>query len=450
MSTVTRAHDVLATMRDDGSRRTLRPRLAHGRYLNRRRVIGYALIAIFVSLPFVRIGGRPGMRIDIPGRELDLAGAIFHATDTAMLMLFMLGVLTTVFLTTAIAGRAWCGYACPQTVYLELVFRPIERLIEGRAYSRGNAGPARLALKYAIYVVLAVLLANVFVAYFVGSDALFASIQRSPGASPGPFAAMAFTSVLVFADFAWFREQMCSVACPYARLQSALVDPKSAIIAYDSLRGEPRAAPRDRKGGTFGDCVDCSACVAVCPAGIDIRKGLQLECIACAQCADACDVVMRKRGLAERLVGYTMPSAKAALMRPRVWIYSVMLIGIAVGLTVLGRADRTLDVSVLASTGTPYLLINDDTIGTPLRLRLTNQSVHERGIALTIDGGELVISENPVRLGPGETRTLSMMVRTPRRDVASGTLARTMTFSENGVVHHTEPVVITGPVGSRQ
>jgi cytochrome c oxidase accessory protein FixG len=255
-------------------------------------------------------------------------------------------------------------------------------------------------------------------------------------------------SALVFADFAWFREQLCSLACPYARLQSALLDPQSAVVAYDAGRGEPRAAPRDRKsGGTFGDCVDCSACVIVCPAGIDIRKGLQLECIACAQCADACDTVMRKRDRPLGLIGYEIPAPRAAIMRPRVWIYAAILIVTVAAFTLLARLDRSLEVDVIGSPGAPFLVLANGEIGTPMRLRLANQGRAARAIEVRIDAGTLVISENPVRLAPGESRTLSIMVRTPRAEVASGSATRSLSFVEEGAVRSVEPIAITGPIG---
>lgn len=426
MSTA-RASNVLATMRDDGSRRWLRPKLSRGRYLTRRRAIGYPLIALFVALPFVRINGRPGLLIDLPRRKLDVFGGVFHATDTVLLMLFMLSVLLGVFFLTALAGRAWCGYACPQSVYMELVFRPLERLLEGRGFRNGSASSGRVAVKLVVFAVLSVALGNVLVAYFVGSDALAHWIHGSPMAAPGPFVAMAVTSVLVFADFAWFREQMCTVACPYARLQSALTDPKSMVVRYDGQRGEPRMQPRARQGlAIVGDCVDCSACVATCPTGIDIRDGAQLECIGCAQCADACDAVMQKRGLPSGLVGYaSLPWT--SYMRPRLALYGVLLGASLMAFMALARRDRSLDVTVLATSGAPFVTMPDGRIGNTLRLKLVSHATAPRDLTLRMatDEHTLAITENPVRLAADEIRTVNLLVVSDPRSFAGG-VSRTM------------------------
>jgi cytochrome c oxidase accessory protein FixG len=247
-------------------------------------------------LPFVRVAGKPAVLIDLPRRELTFFGSTLYATDTVLLMLAMLGVFLGMFLVTALCGRAWCGWGCPQTVYMEFVFRPVERWLEGSRGQKAAKQPWRRWLKWGVFAGLSGVVAHVFLAWFVPVAELSQWVTRPPREHPVGFAVVLVTSALVFFDFAWFREQMCVVACPYARLQLALLDRQSWIVAYDSARGEPRGKLHKSAPQQADHCVDCQACVRVCPTGIDIRDGLQLECISCTQCIDACDVVAKKLG----------------------------------------------------------------------------------------------------------------------------------------------------------
>jgi len=338
---------VLSTLNDDGTRNWIRPKLARGRFLRRRRIVGYALIALFVALPFVRIGGRPALLVDLISREIVAFGAVFRPSDGFVLMLLGLTIVFSVFLFTALFGRVWCGWACPQTVYLEHVFRPIERWLEGTPAQQAklsNLHPRRIA-KWMIYAALSFALANVFLAYFVGVDRLSAWVLESPVDHVGGFMVVCGVAALMLFDFAYFREQTCIVACPYGRLQSVLLDRQSLIVGYDASRGEPRGKPKKRLAvvGERGDCVDCAACVTVCPTGIDIREGLQMECIGCAQCVDACDGVMDKLGKKRGLIRYTSQDELAGkarrVLRVRTVIYPALLV-FAAGLLAFGVATR--------------------------------------------------------------------------------------------------------------
>jgi cytochrome c oxidase accessory protein FixG len=330
-------HRVLSTLNHDGTRNWLRPKLARGRFLRRRRIAAWALIALFVALPVLPIGGRPALLIDLVTRELSAFGMVFRPSNGFLLLLLGLTIVLAVFVVTALLGRVWCGWGCPHTVYLEHVFRPIERWLEGTPAQQVRLprfAPRRL-LKWVIYAVLAFALANVFLAYFVGVARLHLWVLESPSAHPGGFAVVIGVTALMLGNFGWFREQTCIVACPYGRLQSVLLDRQSLIVGYDARRGEPRGKPRKKQlatlpGGTsLGDCVDCGACVAVCPTGIDIRDGLQMECVGCAQCIDACDTVMDKLHRPRHLIGYTSQDQLAGkprrLLRPRMIAYPALL-----------------------------------------------------------------------------------------------------------------------------
>ncbi len=434
---------MLATLGADGSRRWLRPKLAPGRYLRARRVVGYLLITFFVTMPFVRIGGHPGIRIDLPARKLFVLGATFHATDTFALMAFLISAFTTVFLATALVGRAWCGWACPQTVYLELVYRPLQRLFEGKRYSKGAPAVTARVVTLAVYALISFGLGNVFVAYFMGGEGLSRALFQSPRLAPTEFTAMLVTSLLVFADFAWFREQMCQVACPYARLQSALVDKDSLVVAYDVGRGEPRGKP----GPSMGDCIDCAACVRACPAGIDIRNGAQLECIQCAQCADACDAVMVKLGRPLALVGYKRPPARR-LLRPRVLLYTAVITSAVTSLTLFARNRQALDVTLLRVNGLPYTVMPDGAVANPYRLKLENRSDHTLRVhvATADEAAGLISEQEETRLDGDESRTLNIVVTLPRERFTRGVATTQLRVTSDDGAHGVE-VRLIGPMG---
>ncbi|HTM19734.1 MAG TPA: cytochrome c oxidase accessory protein CcoG, partial [Kofleriaceae bacterium] len=402
---------VLATMDELGHRIRLRPRPSPGRFHRARGVVAASLIALFVALPYLPVGGRPAILLDLVHREFSFFGRTFRPTDGVLLMMLGLTVVLAVFLITALIGRGWCGWACPQTVYLEWLYRPIERLWEGgpAGQRRLDAGPRwhwRRLGKLATFALLSVVVANVFLGYFVGVDQLARWVRQSPFEHPVGFLVMASVGALMFADFAWFREQTCMVACPYGRLQSVLLDRQSLIVGYDAARGEPRG----KKGSAgAGDCVDCKACVTTCPTGIDIREGLQMECIACAQCVDACDAIMGRLGRAPGLIRYSSQDELAGkprkLLRPRLFVYPVLL-AIALGgfLYLLLAPQPTAEVFLLRGEGAPFSRLPDGRVSTPVRLKIENRSGadHRYRIEL-VDAGdaELIVplAELPVKAG---------------------------------------------------
>jgi cytochrome c oxidase accessory protein FixG len=380
---------VLSTLNQDGTRNWIRPKLARGRFLRWRRITGYALIVLFVLLPRIHIGGRPAILLDLLTRELSLFGAVFRPSDGFLLMLLGLTIVLVVFFVTALFGRVWCGWGCPQTVYLEHVFRPIERWLEGSPGQQQKLDAAgglhvRRIVKWMVYAAISFALSNVFLAYFVGTDRLETWVFESPLQHLGGFSVVTGVAALMLFDFAYFREQTCIVACPYGRLQTVLLDPQSLIIGYDAKRGEPRTQPKKKLAviGERGDCVDCGACVAVCPTGIDIREGLQMECIGCAQCIDACDTVMDKLGKPRHLIGYTSKDQLAGkprkVLRVRTLIYPVLLAIVATLLVVNVSGRDATKIWVDRVSGPSFVELPDGTISAAARIKLENDSDEDR------------------------------------------------------------------------
>ncbi len=374
--------DTMFTINADGSRNFLHPADVRGRFQRRKNVVFAILLLIYVGLPWVTIGGHPAVHLDLPGRNAFLFGATFTNQDFYLVFFLLSGLGFALFVATALWGRIWCGYACPQTVFLEGVFRRVERWIEGPRDTRirRNAGPLtpdkawRKTVKHAAFLVLAWLNAHAFIAYFIPAQELLAAVTGPPGAHMTAFLwGTAWTAILYF-DYAWFREQTCLVICPYGRAQSAMIDADTIVIGYDAARGEPRSKASAADGG---DCIDCFRCVAVCPTGIDIRNGLQMECVGCGNCVDACDDVMAKVDRPPGLVRYDSQrgfagEARRGLLRPRVFVYAALaLVGLSVA-AFTGARRTPFEVRVLRSRGLPYEL-DGDVIRNVVNLHVQNK-----------------------------------------------------------------------------
>jgi cytochrome c oxidase accessory protein FixG len=464
---------VLSTLEQDGSRRWLFPRLSTGRFWNRRRLVAYALLALFTLTPFLRVGGRPLLLLDVMHRRFTIMGATFLPTDMALLAVFALVWLLSIFFVTALLGRVWCGWVCPQTVYMEFLFRPIERLFTGRTGRGGKPANTvagwRTGMMYATYLVLCLHLANTFLAYFVPADVLTRWITHSPANHPAGFTIVLLVTALMLFNFAWFREQTCIIACPYGRLQSVLLDRQSLIISYDTDRGEPRGKAKrlplpvnqlaskglltSVTGSTSqGDCVDCEMCVQVCPTGIDIRQGLQVECIACAQCIDACDAVMDKINRPRGLIRYSSQAAMAGernrILRPRVIVYSGIVTLVVGVLTVLLATRSPADVTLLRNVGRPFVVLADGQVENDLRVKVANRTdkLHTYHVSSAMpDVHVTVTGEEAMSVAPGDSQTRPLRVLAPAGKFALGHLDVTLRVTDADGATIERPFRLLGP-----
>jgi cytochrome c oxidase accessory protein FixG len=359
----------LAIIDEHGWRRKVQPADVTGRFTKSRRAFRWAALALGVFLPWAQINDRPAVLIDIADRKFFLLWGAFNAQDVPLFFFIISGIGFGLIVTSALFGRVWCGWACPQTVVLEGIFRPIERLIEGPASHRKrlDEGPWNLtkiwkkALKWSVYAAICVFLAHTFLAYFVGGNRLAEMVLLDPRENWTIFIWASALSALFLFVMSWFREQVCLIICPYGRLQSVLQDDDTWVIAYDKNRGEPRGKAKDPNAA---DCVDCKRCIAVCPTGIDIRNGLQMECIGCAQCIDACNDIMVQLERPEGLIRYEtergLSKGKHKFIRLRVIYYAIAgLIGLGVA-TGFGLSRVDLEANILRVQGAPYEVIGDE------------------------------------------------------------------------------------------
>jgi cytochrome c oxidase accessory protein FixG len=353
----------VTTINEDGSRYFLHPADARGRWVVARRVVGVLLIAIYVLLPWIPLNRNPAVFLDVENRMFHLFGLTLVPQDLWVMFFAVSGLGFALFFGTSLLGRIWCGWACPYTVFLDHVYRRVERWIEGDAPARRALDKAPLSagkvfkrvLKHALFAVIAAAIAHVFLSYFVSLERLYGFMSDGPLEHATAFGIVTFLTLVLWFCFGYFREQFCIIMCPYGRLQGALTDDDTVNVGYDEKRGEPRGA----KGKAEGDCIDCRRCVQVCPTGIDIRNGLQLECIGCTACIDACDEIMVKIERPKGLIRYDslngFAGRKRRFLRPRIYAYCALAaLGIGVLTLVASKKARPFNATISRSGGAGF------------------------------------------------------------------------------------------------
>lgn len=434
----------LATTDETGRRVFLYPADVKGKWKNARVIVHSVLIFVFLALPWIKVGGSPLILLDLPGRDFYIFGAHFRAHNAPLLFLILaIGGFGLLFV-TAMFGRLWCGWACPQTVFIEAFFRRIERWIEGPALRRKKLENApwtfekiwKKSFKWFLFTVSSIVITHSFLAYFVGGDKLIEMVTRDPRESWGPFVFILFTTGLILFDFAWFREQFCTIVCPYGRLQSVLMDKDSMLVAYDPNRGEPRGTiPQRKDGKAYGDCVNCYRCVQVCPTGIDIRRGSQMECIACTACIDACDEVMTKVKKPTGLIRYATESelagSKTKWIRTRTLLYFALTTLMSLLLIYFLASRQTFEYEILRAKEAPYNVDTDannlPVVTNHYKIEMANHTDQVRWLKVkltSIDvekGLQLITPFNPVEAKPVHLNRMDLFIRFPEKLLTSGT-----------------------------
>jgi cytochrome c oxidase accessory protein FixG len=423
--------DSMYCINEDGSRNMIHPADVKGRFQVRKKLLWALLVAIYSILPWIQIGGHPAVLIDLPRRHFYLFGGVFNASDFYMFFFFVGGFGLSLILFSALFGRIWCGYGCPQTVFMEGFFRRVERWIDGPAGKRQKQGGRvwRAILKQVCFLGLSLVISHIFLSYFIPVDELRQVVTSAPSEHWTAFMfVMVFTGI-IYGNFARFREQTCLILCPYGRLQSVLSDPDTVNVQYDFARGEPRGHYNEEGAG---DCIDCYRCVAVCPTGIDIRAGVQMECIGCANCIDACEEVMdkarRPRGLIRYASQREIEEGKARFWRPRLFLYTAIFLCFIAGFILLSLQRNSFDARLIRQRGVPYSLDREKgLVRNGFRIHLVNKLGHEEHFVLeglSPEKAKFIIPNSDVLLKPTESRNVTLFVEMARKDYKPGMIFR--------------------------
>jgi cytochrome c oxidase accessory protein FixG len=438
MSTLTdKFRDSLATVDDHGKRVWVYPKKPSGTLHNYRALVSVLLVGLLLLGPFLKINGNPLLMLNVFDRKFIIFGQIFWPQDTHLLIFVLLIFVVFILVFTVAFGRVWCGWACPQTVFMEMVFRKIEYWIEGdvNQQKKLNSAPwsfqkaIKKGAKQMIFIAISLIISHTVMAYLIGIDETIDIISQPPAQNIAGFIGlMAFTGIFYFV-FAYFREQACIVVCPYGRLQGVLLDKNSIVVVYDWLRGEPRGkkSKKEDLNVSKGDCVDCNLCVQVCPTGIDIRNGTQLECVNCTACIDACDEVMlkvdRPKGLI-RFDSYNGIEKKEKLkFNPRIAAYSGILLILITAFFYLIFSREILEATITRVPGTLYTVNDNGEVSNLYQVQVINKSHEELPVRLIIKdmkgkvslvgGGELIL---PVQ----EKMESTFFVEIPRNNLQGG------------------------------
>lgn len=438
---------------DDGDRIWVYAKQPKGKWYTRRTIFGWGLLLFFIAVPFIRLNGHPFVLLDIADRKFIIFGAIFWAQDTFILSLLMLSFVLFIILFTVTYGRVWCGWACPQTIFLEMVFRRIEFWIEGDYKKRRRIDADQLTFekiwkkvaKHGIFFLIAVCMTNVFLMWFIGNEKLFALIREPISQNAGSFMIMLAVSALFYWIYASFREQICTMVCPYGRMQGVLLDGRSIVVSYDYKRGEPRG------GSSGGDCIDCRRCLAVCPTGIDIRNGTQYECIHCTACIDECNLVMKKTGSPPDLIRYDsavgIEKGHTSIWNARNRAYSALLI-LLFGFFIYTLATRpAIDTTILRTPGLLFQQNNDNTLSNVYNMKIVNKTHYDKELEIKLlsHNGRIEMAGNRIFLKDQGMFQTTFVLFIPEVDISQDKTRVEFGIFDNGKLIETKKVTFVGP-----
>jgi cytochrome c oxidase accessory protein FixG len=457
--------DHLATADEEGRRKWLYPQKQKGRFFTARAALSWVLLGLMFGGLFVRINGNPLLMMNIIERKFSVLGVIFWPQDALILALGLLLFFTGIAVFTAAFGRLWCGWTCPQTVLMEMVFRPIEYFIEGDAPQQKVLDQApwtaskvfKKLAKHAVFFGLSFVIGNTLLGYIIGLEALKQIITDDPARHLSGLTFMLLFTLVFYLIFARFREQACTFICPYGRLQSTLLDENTIVVAYDYKRGEMRdhlrrsESPEQRVSRGAGDCIDCLKCVNVCPTGIDIRNGTQMECVNCTACIDACDEVMDKVKLPRGLIRYAslngIEKGLALKVTPRIIGYCCILLLLAAGLAALLFTRSEVDTTLLRAPGALFEQTPEGKISNLYLLKLTNKSQQEKQVSLKLENllGTLTVLGGELNLPAAQQTSASVLVQIAPGQLQSGNTPVTVGVYVSGKRIETIKTIFIGP-----
>ena len=446
----------LATTDMEGSRIYLFPEDVRGKWLDRRSLVYLILILVYLVLPWIYYKGEQAIRLNLVEREFSFFGYIFYAHDAPLILLLLLGFVFAIGFITSLWGRVWCGWGCPQTVFITFLYSKVERLIEGRARERSKLAESpwntnkilKKSLKWFIFLILSLHISHSLLGYYVGTRELFFITLDSPMENLGLFITMlVITSIFLF-DFGWFKEQFCIIACPYGRLQSVIMDSYSKVVGYDYNRGEPRRS-KDIEKGKEGDCINCYHCVKVCPTGIEIRNGTQLECIACTACIDACDEIMEKVHKPKGLIRYTTEAELEKLPQQKFKLrsliyFSIILIISSVFIYSL-QSKSTLNLRMNKIGRSSYIVLKDNQIDNLYRINFDNKTSNTFKIYISSNNPLVKIKtkKQPLEITSGEVKTI-MHLTFPKEILENGSKDIKLFFKDKEINIERE-IKLVGP-----
>ncbi|MBX3252841.1 MAG: cytochrome c oxidase accessory protein CcoG [Chitinophagaceae bacterium] len=405
--------DRIATVDEKGKRKWVYAHKTKGRLFNIRTWVSWGFFALFFLLPFIQYKGRPLFLFNIPEAKFILFGQVFWPQDFFIFGITMITGIVFIILFTAAFGRLFCGWVCPQTIFMEMLFRKIEFWIEGDAPAQKllNKAPwsrskiIKKTSKHIVFFLLAFIISNFFLAYIIGMKELLLIVTEPASQHIGGLISIILFAAVFYGVYAYFREQACTVVCPYGRLQGVLLDRNSMIVAYDYKRGEPRGKFKKQKAGAaaafppLGDCIDCFQCVKVCPTGIDIRNGTQMECVGCTSCIDACNKMMdgvgRERGLIRYASENGIAEGKKLEYTGRMKFYTVMLVLLTGILATLLLSRKEVDGTILRAGGMLYQERGEDSVSNLYNIKVINKSVHDISLSLKLEdvAGRIIEAE---------------------------------------------------------
>ena len=455
--------DRIATVNEKGKRVWIFPKKPAGSLYNKRKLVSYLMLGFLFAGPHLRIKGEPLLMLNLIERKFVIFGQVFWPQDMYILAVLLILAVVFVILFTIIYGRIFCGWVCPQTIFMEMLFRRIEYFIEGDAPAQRLLDKApwsaekifKKTSKHVIFWFLSFLIANTFLAYIIGSDELW-HIQTDPlGKHLGGFVAIVIFTYAFYGVFAFLREQVCTTICPYGRLQGVLLDQNSMVVAYDHVRGENRAKIKkgeDRALAQKGDCIDCLHCVQVCPTGIDIRNGTQLECTNCTACIDACDHMMDAVGQDKGLVRFVseegIKTRKPFQWTRRVKAYSILLLALFVTLIVLIATRKDFQTTLIRQRGSTYQMDELGHITNIYEVNLLNKTHRSFRIHFGLENhhGEIKTVKAHLVLRPETELKERLIIRYPRSYIGNGSKKIKVVIYGNGKKIQTVKTKFFGPI----